>query len=43
MIIGVSAVVLVVGFLIYKRKRRSNTHDDPEDEQPLSPQELVCD
>ncbi|XP_025760081.1 uncharacterized protein LOC102078149 isoform X2 [Oreochromis niloticus] len=42
-IIGVSAVVLVVGFLIYKRKRRSNTHDDPEDEQPLSPQELVGD
>ncbi|CAI5678474.1 unnamed protein product [Oreochromis niloticus] len=42
-IIGVSAVVLVVGFLIYKRKRHSNTHDDPEDEQPLSPQELVCD
>ncbi|XP_039464651.1 obscurin-like [Oreochromis aureus] len=42
-IIGVSAVVLVVGFLIYKRKCRSNTHDDPEDEQPLSPEELVCD
>ncbi|XP_076734695.1 butyrophilin-like protein 2 isoform X1 [Maylandia zebra] len=44
LIIGVSAVVLVVGFLIYKRKRRhSNTHNHPEDEQPLSPQELVCD
>lgn len=44
LIIGVSAVVLVVGFLIYKRKRHhSNTHNHPEDEQPLSPQELVCD